>query len=312
MNIQFNNFAPISSTNVKSNLKKTDISFKGNEENLPVGEVSNVPPCIYTSVQLHPIVELNLQLIKDGYSKEEIKEHGIFFSTKIRNVDFSNPLLLEAAMEGIITKDDIFSKNLKSDEDIKAIQKAYFSLKEKFNTNDVRKHIAEFNALEDKLSALFSQNEINLSSRPKYSAKSMILTVLRYVNKDNEPLLQQLLNDKNFNNVFLHHALMSIDENKDMKYSFKVLEMAQETGYKKEFSLPLAILISEANETNIGMIEKMLDEQDFLSKNNDFVSSKLMNFLREAGTGLSLEYERNDDLTLNEIQELLALEDSEY
>lgn len=312
MNIQFHNFAPINSTNVKSNFRKTDISFKGNEENSPVGDVSNVPPYVYTSIQLHPIVELNLQLIKDGYSKDEIKEHGIFFTTKIRNVDFSNPQLLEAAMEGIITKDDIFSKNIKSDDDVKAMQKAYFSLKEKFNTPDVRKHVAEFNAIEDKLNAMFSQKGIDLQNRQKYSAKSMILTILRYVNKDNEPLLQQLLNDKNFNNVFLHHALMSIDKNKDMQYSFQVLEMAQETGYKKEFSLPLSILISEANEDNIRMIEKMLDEQDFLSKNNDFVSNKLMNFLREAGTGLSLEYERNDDLTLNEIQELLDLEDSEY
>ena len=61
----------------------------------------------------------------------------------------------------------------------------------------------------------------------------------------------------------------------------------------------------------MGMIEKMLYEQDFLSENDDFVSSKLMNFLREAGIGLSLEYERNDDLSLNEIQELLDLEETD-
>lgn len=310
MNIQFNNFVPIKSANVKSNLTKTDISFKGNEENFPE-EVTNLPPSVCTSVQLHPIVELNLQLLKDGYSKDEINEHGIFYTTKIRNFDFGNPQLLEAIMQGSITKDDIFSKNLKTLDDVKAMQKAYSSLKEKFNTPDVRKHVAEFNAIEDKLNAMFSQKGIDLPNKQKYSAKSMILTILRYVNKDNEPLLQQLLNDKNFNNVFLHHALMSIDKNKDMQYSFQVLEMAQETGYKKEFSFPLSILISEANERNIGMIEKMFDEQDFLSENDDFVSNNLMNFLREAGTGLSAIYEQDDSMRLNEVQELFALEDSE-
>ena len=87
--------------------------------------------------------------------------------------------------------------------------------------------------------------------------------------------------------------------------------MAQENGYKKDFSFPLAILISEANENNIGMIEKMLDEQEFLSENTDFVSNKLMNFLRNAGTGLSAIYEENQDLTLNEINELLESESNE-
>lgn len=310
MNIQFNNFVPIKSANVKSNLTKTDISFKGNEENSPE-EVTNLPPSVCTSVQLHPIVELNLQLLKDGYSKNEINEHGIFFTTKIRNFDFGNPQLLEAIMQGSITKDDIFSKNLKTLDDVKAMQKAYSSLKEKFNTVDVRNHVAEFNAIEDKLNAMFSQKGIDLPNKQKYSAKSMILTILRYVNKDNEPLLQQLLNDKNFNNVFLHHALMSIDKDKDMKYAYQVIDMAQEMGYKKEFSFPLSILISEANERNIGMIEKMFDEQDFLSENDDFVSNNLMNFLREAGTGLSAIYEQDDSMRLNEVQELFALEDSE-
>ena len=117
--------------------------------------------------------------------------------------------------------------------------------------------------------------------------------------------------DKNFNNVYLHQALMTVNGPKDMKYPMQVIEMAQEIGYKNEFSMPLSILISEAEESNIHMIEKMLEEQDFLSANSDFVSNNLMSLLRNAGTGLSFEYTQNDDLTLNEIQELLQLEEAD-
>lgn len=307
MNIQFNNFVSINSVSVKNNFKKEEVSFKGNEDE----NIDATPVCNYTFVQIHPIVALKLQLLKDGYSKEEINEHRIFFKTQVRNVDFSNPKLLEAVNQGEITKDEIFTKSLKTNDDIKAMQKAYSSLKEKFNTDDVRKHVQEFNELEDKIGAILSKKGFEIPQKQKYSSKSMILTVLHYVNKDNEPLLQELLKDENFNNVCLHHALMSANENKDMKYAHQVLQIAQELGYEKEFSFPLAILISEANEENIGMIVKMLDEQDFLSEHDDFVSNKLMNFLRNAGTGLSLEYERNDDLTLKEIEELFELEEIE-
>ena len=307
MNIQFNNFVPSNSVNVKNNSKKLEVSFKGNE----IENTDAIQPCNYLSVQIHPIAALNIQLLKDGYTKEEISEHSIFFKTKIKDVDFSNLQLLEAATQGVITKDDIFTKNLKSIEDVKAMQRAYASLKEKFNTDDVRKHVQEFNELEDKIGAILSKKGFEVSKKPKFSSKSMILIVLHYVSKDNEQLLQDLLSDKNFNNVCLHHALRSANENKDMKYAHQVLQMAQELGYEKEFSFPLAILISEANEENIGMIEKMLDEQDFLSENDNFVSNRLMNFLRNAGAGLSLEYERNDDLTLKEIEEVLELDEQE-
>ena len=229
MNIQFNNFVPINSLNVKNNSKKLEVSFKWNE----IESTDAIPPCNYSSVQIHPIAALNIQLLKDGYSKEEISEHSIFFKTKIKNVDFSNPKLFEAAMQGVITKDDIFTKNLKSIEDVKAMQRAYSYLKEKFNTEDVRKHVQEFNELEDKIGAILPKEGLDVPQKPKFSSKSMILSVLHYVNKDNEPLLQELLNDKNFNNVHLHQALMSIDENKDMKYSHQVLQMAQELGYEK-------------------------------------------------------------------------------
>ena len=305
MNIQFNNFVPINSVNVKNNFKKEEVSFKGNE----VENTESIPPCNYSSIQIHPIAALNLQLLKDGYSKEEINEHSIFFKTKIKNVDFSNPNLLDAAIQGKITKDDIFSKSLKSIDDVKAMQKAYVALKEKFNTDDVRNHVQEFNQLENEIVSILAKKGLELPQKPKYSTKSMILSILYYVNKDNEPLLQELLNDKDFNNVCLHHALMSIDENKDMKYAHQVLQMAQEIGYEKEFSFPLAILIREANKFNIAMIKKMLDEQEFLTENDSFVSNKLINFLRDAGSGLPLEYEKNDDITLKEVEELLNLEE---
>ena len=307
MNIQFNNFVPSNSVNVKNNFKKIDVYFKGNE----IEKSGEIPPCSYASVQIHPAAVLSLQLIKDGYTKDEINEHGIFYTTQIRNVDFGNPMLIELAMQGEITKDDIFSKSMKSIDDVKAMQKAYVALKEKFNTQDVCEHVESFNKLAKEMSEKLSKRGFNVPLESKYSAKSMILSVLRYVNKDNEPLLQKLLYDKNFNNVYLHQALMTVNGPKDMKYPMQVIEMAQEIGYKNEFSMPLSILISEAEESNIHMIEKMLEEQDFLSANSDFVSNNLMSLLRNAGTGLSFEYTQNDDLTLNEIQELLQLEEAD-
>lgn len=311
MKINFNNTKFISRTNLnkntENNFKKTELSFKGIDSE----KTGNSQPINYTTVQLHPIAEFNLQLLKDGYTMEQINEHSVFTTTKINFNNLMSPNLMKDIASGKITKNNVFKKHMKSNGDIKAMQRAYISLKEKFNTEDVRKHVSQMTSLEEEISSILARKGINSKAEPKYSAKTMILSILHYVNKDNEPLLQELLNDPNFNNVEIKNALLSAEEKKDIKYPLAVLKMAQENGYKKDFSFPLAILISEANENNIGMIEKMLDEQEFLSENADFVSNRLMNFLRNAGTGLSAIYEENQDLTLNEINELLESESNE-
>ena len=90
-----------------------------------------------------------------------------------------------------------------------------------------------------------------------------------------------------------------------MKYANQALQMGQEMGYEKEFSFPLAIMVSEANESNMPLIEKMLTEQEFLSNNPEFVSEKMMAFLRGWEPGLASSYLSDDDLTLREIDELM-------
>lgn len=314
MPIHFNNLSSfgITNKNIKVNSAKSEVSFKGVEPDNSSKKDEPIQSISYASVQLHPLVEFNLQLLKDGYTKDELNEHSVFFTSQVNTDSLCCPDLLVSVMSGEITKNDIFSKHLKSNADIKAMQRAYVALKEKFNSSDVREHVAKMVKLEEEMSSFFAKKGIETPAKAKYSSKAMMLSVLHYVNKDNEPLLQALLNDENFNNVNITNALMSLDEHKDVRYSLAVLKMAQDIGYDKDFSFPLSILISEANSSNIGMIEKMLGEQEFLCENSDFVSNKLMGFLRDAGSGLSAIYEEDPDLTLVEVQELLELEDDEY
>ena len=56
---------------------------------------------------------------------------------------------------------------------------------------------------------------------------------------------------------------------------------------------------------NMPIIEKMLGEQEFLSKNSEFVCERMMSFLRLSDPELAMNYLACDDLTLNEINELL-------
>ena len=314
MTVNFSNFfqdsaLPVEKT--KNNSVNPQASFKGTDDNSVSDKQINIPDSSYMTVQLHPLYVLNMQLLKDGYTLEQIKESRIFVNTEVRNMDWANPALLDDALEGKITPNDIFTEKSKKTEDVKAMLSAYAALKTKFNTEDVRQHISKFNKLESEIAAFLSKKGSDISPKRQYDSKAMILSILRNVNKDNEPLLRKLLDDENFNNVEISKALMSLDKNKDMSYAFAVLEMAQNVGYDKEFSMPLAILMSEANERNMGMIVKMLGEQDFLSENNDFVANNLMNFLRDAGSGLSAVYEEDDDITLFEVQELISMEEDE-
>ena len=149
----------------------------------------------------------------------------------------------------------------------------------------------------------FRENGIEAAN--KTDSKSMILSVLHYVDKNNVALLEELLDDENFNNVHLTTALMKLDKNKDMKYAHRVLHMAQEVGYDKEFGETLAILISEADLINTMVIKKMLGEQEFLIENEEFVENRLMSFVRGMNFNLLLEYATNEAMTLKEVDELM-------
>lgn len=312
MSISFSNFSnndAFNVTNVKKAQGNNDISFKGNETNNSEETQGIVPSCNHTIVKIHPLIALNMQLLHDGFSMEQINEHSIFLNRKM-NVDFGNPIFLEAVKQGAVKKDSIFSESIKSNDDIVAMQKAYVLLREKFNSQDVREHVDKMRKLEDEIAQFLIKKGHDLPQESKYSAKSMILSILHYVNKDNEPLLQKLLEDINFNNIYIDKALLSIEDKKDIKYGLQVLEMAQEIGYDKDFSFALSILISEAKAENMPIIEKILNEQDFFVDNDDFVANELINFVRHPYSGLAPVYIQNDDITLNEIQELLSIEDN--
>lgn len=305
MKVSFSSFNQnYSYLNKIQNNVATTPSFKGNESKaeLPSGE--------YYSATFHPAFALQMQLLKDGYTLEEIKEHQVFNYIDFSNINFSDPDLVEKAQSGEIRKEDILIHPSKSMADVYALQKAYALLRQKFNSEDVQKFIEKMRKLEDELNEIF----INMGHEPtkrRTTVNGMILHTLHYVDKTNVGLLNELLDDKNFDNTHISTALMKLNKNKDSKYGLQVLKMAQEVGYNKEFSNALAVLISEAEEFNMPIIEKMLGEQEFLSENSGFVCERMMSFLRGSDPELALSYLTYDDITLNEVNELLISSYSE-
>ncbi len=305
-----NNFSIYNANNSKK-VQKTSVSFKGNDEVDKSEKQQDVPPSNYSTIQLHPYFAFNMQLLKDGYSKEEIDRLSMFQHVKVADIDFSNPNLLGDVLEGKITKDDIFSYSNKNLKDVRAMQLAYSALKEKFNTEDVQKHVADLYEIHLSAEEFFKSRGLDHTQLKPITHKTMILHLLHFVNKDNEPLLQALLNDETFNNIDIQNALIGTTISGDAKYGLEVLHMAQEVGYDKEFSGPLSVLIGEANENNIGMIMKMLGEQDTLIQNSDFVSNGLMAFLRDY-SDLAIIYALDSDMTLADVIEIVKSEQEEY
>ncbi len=304
-----NNFSIYNANNSKK-VQKTSVSFKGNDEADKPEKQQDVPPANYSNIQLHPYFAFNMQLLKDGYKKEEIDRLGMFQHVKVADIDFGDPNLLSNVLEGKITKDDIFSYSNKKLQDVRAMQSAYNSLKEKFNTEDVQKHVADLYEIYLSAEEFFKSRNPEHTPLEPMTHKTMILHLLHFVDKDNEPLLQALLNDETFNNVNIQSALIGTTICGDAKYGLEVLKMAQEVGYDKEFSWPLSVLIGEANENNIGIITKMLGEQDTLIQNSDFVSSGLMAFLRDYSE-LAIIYALDSDVTLDDVIEIVKSEQEE-
>lgn len=267
------------------NIQKTNISFAGTKESDSPEAIKGGSDFSQSSISLHPLLKLEMDLIKDGYSWDEIVSAGL-------------------------EKKSFFENGNKDIKDAKAMLSAYQMLKTKFNTPDVQNHVLEQNKIQSELSAFLKERGKDVKSDKKYSSKQMILGILHNVNKNNVPLLKTLLDDENFDNCNIDSALRSFDGNKNIEYGIKTLEMAQEIGYDKEFSFPLAVIISEANENNIEAIEKMLHEQEFFVDNYDFVANGLMFFLR-GYDGLLPSYKESPDLTMDIVKELKEAEDSE-
>lgn len=310
MLVNFSNIK-LNTTFAKSNMefKKIRPAFRGNEKaeeskNNPKEQINN-----YATAQVHPALILSAKLLQDGYTVEDVKEHKVFTEIDIDGAILARKNLLEDVTEGNVTKEDLLLEKTKCPQDIHAMQRAYLILKAKFNTPDVQKHVSEHNKFFLEFKEVMKSLGKKDIPEKTYSHKTMILSLLHYTNKENEPILRELLKDDNFNNACISHALIGIKKGKDPKPALKVIKMAQEIGYEKDFSWPLAILVSEANEQNLPMIEKMLYEQEFLTENHEFVSSRLMTFLRSAGAGFAEDYVKDDQITLEIVEELFEMQD---
>ena len=252
--------------------QKANPSFKGiDNKNHNINDLNNEKFNLgfYNNREFQKIVvpefQLRLQLIKDGFSIEQISKHKLF------------------AINGE-----------KTSADHKAMERVYASLKTKFKTPDIDFGIEQEHQLEQEIASVFgkqprSKDEI---------CKDKILTILHYTTQKTESVILDLLNDENFDNYYITQPLVAFGTFGDPEYMSKTLELAQQIGYPKEFSQALSVIIGEANEQNFPMVQKMLTEQEFLINNPDFVADKMMRFLREPDDSLALDYAKIPKVTL--------------
>jgi len=206
-----------------------------------------------------------------------------------------------------VTGSSLFHHTPKSINDMKTMLKVYQALKEKFVTQDVIEANEEGNEIQRFFCEQFSDKEYN----ENWLAKNAILDILQNTNSYNGPITLALLDDDNFNNLDIPSALRGLKDKERSEYGARVLKIAQDTGYDKEFSCALAILISEATKENMPVIEKIIStDQEFLSENLDFVSGGLMSFLRFR-TNAPIIYLSIDDMTLHDIVELIDMQNNE-
>ena len=298
------------SLNNAKNIEKssnTQLSFKGQTNDK---ESSKIPYCQIDmqSFLNNPMVNLYTQLIKDGFKTEELKKTKIFQTINM-NPDFDTYMLmgLDRAPDNYINqiKAQMFDYKPKSQEDIKAMIKLYKQLKEKFASNDVIQYNKETQKLMNDLKKMFNDAPCD-ENEP---IRGMMLHILSATNSKNGNIAEALLNDENFNNLDINTALLGIDSKEKSAYGQKVLQIAQKIGYNKEFSFPLAIMISEANQENIKMIERLIEEeQDFFINNEEFTTCELMDFLRFENP-LTLTYISDNEIPMETIQELMEMDE---
>jgi len=286
------------------------VAFRGNNETS--GSVKNPEEFYMIDMRVlakTPVMALWSMLLKDGYKPEDLKRSGIFTSLNLKDgVDID--VLAEHVdefQETQITGKDIFNRNTKSGDDIRAMIKLYADLKEKFVTADVLDDCKRFLDLKNSILGHLQEKFGASGEEPSLEeeAAGKILHVLTFTNKDNAAVAHALLDDENFNNMHIESALIGIKGADKAKCGLEVLKIAQETGYDKSFSYALSVLISEADPVNMPVIRKIIEEdQEFLSGNSKFVSEKLMSFLRLMEPELAAAYLEDDTITLQNIDEL--------
>lgn len=310
--ISFNKNAFYLNKMKKNNVVTPNLTFKGVENNNSSENPENKVGDFSYNVTINPCLQLYMQLVKDGFNKKNIQELEIFKSMK------ANEPLIEEAKTNVdfdleeYTVDDFIIKRDKSLEDCSAMVTAYSLLREKFLTPDVQTYSSQWI---DRLSItrpLENSSQEDKDILTSYASRVLLLGLLKDVNKNNLPVLKKLLADDNFNNAYIHIVLLPINPKTDVKYPLQVLDKAEEIGYDHKFSLPLAVMMSEANEQNITGIEKMLEEQDFFTENLMFVATKLRPLLRKSDSDLFKTYSEDLTFTMEEVNEVLNLNNSDF
>ena len=308
MNISSVGFSFQNNINSKKYVKNSP-SFRGQ---IPCDNSSNIPyeQVDLTYLLINPMTNFYKQLLKDGFSAEQIKKHQIFQLTHINpNVNLgalNNDIDMDAIEQNRDKiKDILFVRESKTLDDYRAMSKLYPKLISKFFTDDVIEHVNRTKEIYDRLSSLSGSKETTTDE----IAKDSVLDIIHYANRHNKVLIEALLDEKDFNNTCISAALIGVDDENSANSAIKALQIAHNKGFDKEFSFPLAVMLSDVNPSNMELIERLIeDEQEFFINNPEFTSDELLNFLRFHNP-LAEIYLSDSDITMQMIYDIMQSSD---
>jgi len=248
------------------------------------------------------------RLLSDGFSENDILKWGIYNSSASSNTETEAAKAFAEdfrVFEKEESKANAILEPKKENEDILAMQRIYSLLDKKFENADTENYKKAF----VELSSVFKENFGTTFPEDK-PIQDLILQILRYSNRYNEPVVRALLDNENFNNINIPQAIRGILTKDGADAALTALKEVDDAHFDKSFSLPLAIMLSNASSKNLPMIEKMLQEQDFLLADKNFVTQKLAEFLKRYDF-LTVSYIHSEDMTLQEVSDIMDTESEE-
>lgn len=233
----------------------------------------------YSKIYQSPMLALRSQLLKDGFTLKDLT--GWYVPD-----DKECPEKIDSQ---------------KTREDIEAMIKIYGLVKEKYADDE---DVMENYRVNNEMAADFKEvYGIELDPfRGVNEFKGDIMALLSYSNRHNAPVVEMLLDDKDFLNSEISSAIWGMRDEKDVKYGLEVYNYAKSRGFYKEFSYPLAICMSEANEKNLPLIKKAIGEEAFLTEEEDFVLEHFQQFLN-MDNELTRMYLEDDSMTLADVKD---------
>lgn len=259
---------------------KKNMTFRANQPKEEPQEPQYVMDC--SRFFQSPMITLRNKLLKDGFTLKDLK--GWYVPD-------------EAVPEKIDSK--------KSNKDIEAMIRIYDLIKKKYVNDDVLSNIEEMDEIALGLSEALG---VEPSYTGKDDFKDEIMALLSYLNHHNAPVVEILLDDEDFLNSEINAAIWGMRTQKDVKYGLEVYNYAKNRGFYKEFSYPLAVCMSEANEKNLDLIKKAIKEENFLTENENFVLGYLSRFLRMDSEAIKW-YLEDDSATLEDVETWLREEE---